>query len=232
MLIDTWHPVTDDLGLIQAPLDDVVDALLAWHKSIGIRYGKRTIDNSLAEAFGALLPLSNAKQRRLFIRTVADWTACFQNGIQGSDPMPAMSYLAGTMDVVAIRVCATPSDAKWPATVWEVYASKALGGEPPLNYKRSIAVLNDGGRWTFEESGTPYDFERVELYRQRRVRDRFPREVLAEYLSHFGLRPFEDAFYRVGPSSPAVLLNQAEPVVSLPEFSLEEVIAGEPWAKR
>jgi hypothetical protein len=37
----------------------------------------------------ALLPLSNGMQRRVFVPTASEWTASFQNGIEGSDPFPA-----------------------------------------------------------------------------------------------------------------------------------------------
>lgn len=231
MIIDSWHPVTSDLGLIHAQLDDVVGELLNWHKSIEIEYNQREVGTSLSDAFKALLPLSNAKQRRLFVKTSSGWTACFQNGIQGSDPFPAMSYLAKRMNVLSMRVCATPTNALWPALIWEVYAPEYLGGKPPLNYRRSIAVSNDGGRWVFEETGIPFDFERTELYEERRKKDRFPRELLVEYLGQFSLRPFEDQFYSIELGSPAVLLQQIKPTISMPEFSLEDVIAGKPWVK-
>jgi hypothetical protein len=36
------------------------------------------------------------------------------SGIQGSDPFPAMSYLAKRMGVLAMRVCCTPDRAEYP----------------------------------------------------------------------------------------------------------------------
>ena len=67
------------------------------------------------------------------------------------------------MNVLSMRVCATPLAATWPAIIWEVYAPEFLGGKPPLNYRRSIAASNDGGRWVFKESGLAYDSKRLEL---------------------------------------------------------------------
>ena len=230
-LIETWHPVTSDMGLIDAFPTDVVSELLEWHNSIDIHYERSSIDTSLSEAFQALLPLSHSQQRRLFVSTKSDWTACFQNGTQGSDPFPAMSTLAVKMGVLSMRVCSTPPKAVWPATMWEVYAPESLGGKPPLCYRRSIAAANDGGRWVFEEGGEPFDFERPEFYQRRLKRERFPRELLAEYLEHFELQPFDDEFYRVGTASPAILLQQTKPVFKLPEYTLEQVVAGDPWKR-
>lgn len=229
MLFETWNPVTRDFGLIQAPVADVASELLNWHNSIGIQYDQTMIDSSLPDAFRALLPLCNAKQRRLFVATVAGWTAYFQNGIRGSDPFPVMSMLAARMGVLSMRVCATPPSATWAATIWEVYAPENRGGQPPLNYRRSIAAANDGGKWVFEQSGDPFDFEKTELYTRRRKRERFNRQVLCEYLEKFALRPFNDSFYCVNSVSPAAHLHQVEPVITMPEFTLEQVVAGDPW---
>ena len=232
MLIETWHPVTHDFGLIKAPLETVVQALLEWHSSIGTQYQRADITGSLQEAFAALLPLSHSKQRRLFFATGSDWTACFQNGIQGSDPTPAMAVLSrDKLAVLVMRVCSTPPKAMWPANMWEVYAPPSLGGSEPLGYRRCIAASNDGGRWVFDQSGEPYEFENLAAYKSKRKRERFTRELLLEYLRHFGIRPFDDDFYVVDAAHPAVLLQQTQPVFKLPEFTLEEVVAGVPWHK-
>ena len=67
MLIERFHPVTHDFGLINLPLDEVVSGLRGWHNGIGIRYRRESIDTSLEAAFESLLPLSMAKQRRLML---------------------------------------------------------------------------------------------------------------------------------------------------------------------
>jgi hypothetical protein len=178
-----------------------------------------------------LLPLANSKMRRLFVATRSDWVACFQNGIQGSDPSPAMCYLATRMGVLAMRVCSTTDTAKYPAVIWEVYAPESLGGKPPLGYRRSIAAMNDGGRWIFEESGERFPFEQVGRYEERRKRDRFTREMLRDYLREFGIEMFSDEFLRVDAASPAVRLQQRTKGWNAPEFTLEQVIAGVPWQR-
>jgi hypothetical protein len=172
------------------------------------------------------------KRRRLFIATAAGWTACFQSGIDGSDPYPAMSLLAEKLGVLAMRVCSAPPGAQWPANIWEVYAPTELGGVPPLHYRRSICASNDGGRWVFDQSGAPYDFEDQSRYAAPRKRDRFDRDLLTRYLEQFGLRPFSDSFYVVSPESPGVILeaNERWPR-AVREFSLDEVKAGKPWER-
>jgi hypothetical protein len=230
-LIAMWSPVTFDFGLIQAPLERVLAEFQSWHKSIGIEYTRTDITSSLADAFTSLLPLSHSKMRRLFLATHSDWVACFQNGIAGSDPFPAMHYLARKMGVLGMRVCCTPDNALYPATIWEVYADESLGSETSLGYRRVLSAANDGGRWTFDESGERFPFEQTERYTLRRKRDRFSREMLRDYLRHFGVELFSDDFLRVDRESPAVRLQQVTKVWQTPEFTLQEVVAGVPWQK-
>ena len=230
-LLEKWHPVTRDFGLIQAPMPQLLSEFEDWQRSFGVEYLRTEIFTSLADAFESLLPLSNSKTRRLFVATRSDWVVCFQNGIQGSDPFPAMSYLAQRMEVLAMRVCCTPDDAKYPAVLWEVYAPEVRGGRPPLGYRRSIAALDDGGRWVFEESGERFPFEEVERYTSRRKRDRFTPEMLARYLHHFGIELFTDAFLCIDATTSAVRLQRVTKISSSPEFTLDQVTAGLPWRR-
>ena len=142
-----------------------------------------------------------------------------------------MSELATRMGVLAMRVCCTPEHATYPAVVWEVYAPEALGGCPPLGYRRSIAALDDDG-WVFEESGERFTFEEVERYTLRPKRDRFTREMLARYLHYFGIELFTDDFLYVDATTPAVRLQQVTKVIrSMPEYTLDQVVAGLPWRR-
>lgn len=229
MLLEQWSPVTSDFGFIQSPVEAAVREFVAWQVSTGTECSSRAM-TSLAEALASLPPLSQQKRRALFVPTRSGWTAYFQSGIDGSDPFPAMSYLAHRLGVLAMRVCSTLRDSTWPATVWEVYAPENQGGVPPCYYRRSIGVMNDGGRRVFEQSGEPFAFEHLEYYERRKKPERFTRELLAEYLTHFDLLPFDDDFFSASAETPAILVDRRR--ASLPtcaEFTLEEVLAGTPW---
>jgi len=230
-VIQKWNPVTYDFGLIRAPLERVLVEFQNWHKSIGIEYSGVEISTSFDAAFESLLPLAHSKMRRLFVATRSDWVACFQNGIQGSDPAPAMSFLASKMETLAMRVCCTADSVKFPAVIWELYAPESQGGKLPRGCRRSIAAANDGGHWIFEESGERFPFEKVERYAESRKRDRFTREMLCDYLKEFGIKLFADDFFCVNPASPAIRLQRVTKLWNTPEFTLEEVVAGVPWRK-
>jgi hypothetical protein len=143
-----------------------------------------------------------------------------------------MSYLAQRMDVRAMRICSTPADEKYPATIWEVYASSSRGGDENLGYVRSIAAANDGGRWVFEQFGTPFSFERLDAYAAPRKRDRFPRQLLEEYLLAFGLTPFQDSFYCASDDAPAIIVERLQRWDQPPrEYTLDEARRREPWKR-
>jgi hypothetical protein len=228
--IERWSPVTHDLGLVKTDADVAANEYQLWQDSLGAGCVRREAA-SLTEALDALPPLSMEKRRALFLPTASDWTVFFQNGIQGSDPFPAMHELTRRLGVPAMRVCATPPTAMWEATIWEVYAPPDQGG-PPLLYRRAIEAMNDGGVWTFSESGSRYPFEATEVYSRKRKRDRFNRELLDEYLAHFGVRPFWDDFYVPSALQPAFIIERtqrwSEPA---PEYSLDDVLNGSPWKR-
>ena len=106
VLIEAWHPVTKDIGLIKASVAEVVSEFMQWHGDLRIHYSVRRLF-SLAESLESLPPLSAEQRRVLFLPTNSDWTAFIQSGINDSDPFPAMSHLSGRIGVLAMRVCAT-----------------------------------------------------------------------------------------------------------------------------
>lgn len=232
MVLDRWHPVTHDMGLINASVETTVAEFLKWQSGIGTDFLRTDFTSGLERALEALPPLSSEKRRKLFIATENGWTAFFQSGIQGSDPFPVMSTLSKRLGVIAMRICSTHASAKWPGNVWEVYAPEHLGGKPPLGYLRSISAMNDGGKWSFNESGTPFPFEKTELYLLPRRSDRFNRSVFEEYLERFNLTPFSEGSYLVSSDQPAVILESCRrPALPVQEFTLEEVLAGAPWSR-
>ena len=84
--------------------------------------------------------------------------------------------------------------------------------------------MNDGGRWIFETSGEPYDFEQIERYAAKRKRDRFTHEMLAEYLAHFGISAFDESFYLSPSECVAYLVYIDGPLrPDIKEYSLEEI---------
>lgn len=231
ILLESWHPITSDFGLVEAPLDAAVAAFLGWQAATGDD-PIQSQGTSLNGTLGSLEPLSVELRRAAFVPTRSSWTAYFASGLLGSDPFPVMSGLAQQLQTRAMRVCATGTHAKWPATIWEVYAAETLGGVPPLGYRRALSCANDGGRWAFESSGAPFPFELLERYSARRTKDRFDRHLLTEYLTNWGLHPFDQDFYAVSAATPSKIIEKRRRWPSPPpEYSVDEVQRGVPWTR-
>lgn len=228
-IFEKWYPVTSDFGLIDAPVEAVCQMYRSWWTDIGKDVAVRTYSGTLDEQFSALLPLSEGKNRALILPTIANWTAFFRNGIQGSDPASAMPVLAKQLHARAMRLCVSSKRQKYPAVIWEVYEPDDTPGQR-AGTRRSIAAANDGGRWIFEQYGEPFEFETTERYTLPRKRDRFDAGLLFEYISHFGVPQIGDELFRAD----AVIEGR---LVSFPNwsharsFTLEDVVAGVPWQR-
>lgn len=72
------------------------------------------------------------------------------------------------------------------------------GPEPTewLNVVRSVAAVEEDGRWEWSAWGLPQSFEDLVAYRRRRVRDRLTPDSIISYCGSLGIRPYEESFYR------------------------------------
>jgi len=68
---------------------------------------------------------------------------------------------------------------QYRATILEYYSN---GVE-----QRHIFVANDGGKWKFGESGTPFQFENTAAYKVRSIKERFTNAMLLGYLKELGV---------------------------------------------
>jgi hypothetical protein len=100
----------------------------------------------------------------------------------------------------------------------EVYGQHAVDGG--LNVERTIGVVNDGGRWVFDQGGDALPFEDLGQYKKKTVLERFTYSMMDEYCRSLGVRPFDTDFY-------ADRATHVECVSKFPknarDFALEEV---------
>jgi hypothetical protein len=176
----------------------------------------REVDG-LEAALRALLPLNDMSPRRYaFVGSESSWTAYFDNGWQGTDAFPPMSFLARELGCRGLRVVAR-SD----AALLEVYGPHDTEW---LNVERAVGAVLDGDRWTFVDQGHPLPFEDADGYEARWIRDRFTLEKLEQYLGELEVRAFDEAFYTV----PAFLLQlRRAPYPDQRELSLAEALTEE-----
>lgn len=231
---DRYAPITSEIEFLECDAKTAAYAFQEWQHPIqsgrGVRLNRRDIVGDLPTKIENLLPLTSHEARRfLFVPTGGKWTAYLENGWQGTD-VSAVSYLSRKMGCRAIRAVSIPHTlrktptgelGRYGATILEVYAADSSGCSF-LNIRRSISAANDGGRWRFDANGEPpLEFEQLEQYKARRIRDRFTPEMLDEYLRNFGIQFFSPNFYEV--PQPAYLITKEGPCAAgMKEYSLDE----------
>ena len=203
-------------------------------ESVGGRYIETFIAGDLSNAVSALPPLCTpVPMRFLFVPTSSDWTAFLDNGRLGTYAVGPMKVLAGRIGCQGLAVTSVPhtmpsrvertTKGRYGANMMEVYG-------PDGSLVRSISAANDGGKWRFDQSGTPFDFEDTPSYDKRKVADRFTVDHLDDYAKHLGLDPFEERFYMPDASLQAILLARNDSVRPSPdpyaEYSIEAIQEG------
>lgn len=190
---ELW-PVGNGVAFVELPL---ADAVAAYREGLNppprfAQLGGLPIIDLMA----TLLPLQMPYKRRLFVGTTSSWTAIFDNSRTGGDPY-SQARLATAQGVRAVAATHAPeTQTELPATQFHLLGPT---GEPPLMYVRTIdAGRFDSGRWEFLTWGTPQPFEDTDAYGRKRIRDRFTREMLLDYLLALGIRADDPDFYSEG----------------------------------
>jgi len=203
LLDNTFSPITSEIGFLQVDHETAVEVYMSWQQQILGRYGlvlrREQLAQPLDESLRRLLPLSSSiRDRFLFVSTKGHWVAFFDNWWRGTDAAAPMCFLAGKLKCKGLRVVAVPhtmpaevakeTQGEYGASILEVYDDTG-------NASRTIYAANDGGKWEFGQSGVPLPFEVLDVYRARRIQDRFNHERMDMYLREMGLRAFDETFY-------------------------------------
>jgi hypothetical protein len=190
---ELW-PLGNGVAFVELPL---ADAIAAYREGLNppptlAHLGVLPIIDLMA----TLPPLQMPYKRRLLVGTTSNWTTIFDNSRGGGDPY-SHARLATAHGVRAVAARHAPeTQTALPATQFHLLGPT---GEPPLMYVRTIdAGRFDSGRWEFLTSGTPQPFEDTDAYERSRVRDRFTREMLLNYLRALGIRADDPDFYSEG----------------------------------
>jgi hypothetical protein len=222
-----YAPLTSLVGFLSAPLEEVADAYEAWSGSVLREYGATLTRKQVsvdAESFPRLLePLTvPVAVRFLFVHVNNGWTAYFDNFRGGPDQ--------SRPEVLAEKLRCKCIIAAWVPNTMPRRASretKGHYGHTRFSYygfdegvRRTVEVINDGGRWDFDTIGTPLLFERTEPYTAKRVQDRFTPQLLDEYAAHYGIDYFRLSFYF--PGQGVLFTRHGGLKADLKEFTLEE----------
>ena len=198
LLDDRLVPLTDSFGFLRCPIEVAVAAFLKWQRAIheerGVRLHERTVVGSLEDLLNSLFPLTSVESRRfLFVPTKSDWIAFIDNGHDGTDAFPVISYLAQIVGCAGIRAFDARPGATQGGTIFELYGPELTEW---LNIERAIYAVPTDGRWSFGMSGAMLSFEDPTFYKKRRIKDRFNSDVLKQYLGELEIFAFDVEFYR------------------------------------
>jgi hypothetical protein len=214
LLDNQFAPITYSWGFLESPFQVAMDETVAWRASLYSKIEVHPFEEPFADALRSLEPLVTPPRKELLLSTKSHWVAYFDNGINGGDPSSFVGYMAQRLKCRGLAVTCVPEtlnskDKKakgtYGAVRFELYAAEPREW---LNHERTITAMNDGGRWIFEVTGTVQPFEKVELYKAKRVKDRFTAETLEDYCQALGVRLFDPDFYR--PSG--VLIEICDPL--------------------
>jgi hypothetical protein len=248
LLDERFAPITSEIGFIELPAGEVVDAYVSWQEDIeGKPFEPPEIEGTITETYyGPDVPPEPPPlppgEPVLDVREL--------NGLEN-----AIAALL-PLNISARRYAFVATESGWTAYFdngWRgtdafppmSFLAKELGCRALrvvartdaallelygpretewLNVERAVGAVLDGDRWAFVDQGTPFVFEEESRYATRRIRDRFTLATLDEYAGHLGVRPLDDAFY-VGPAF--VLETRRAPFRDEREYSLEEARAAE-----
>jgi hypothetical protein len=187
-----YAPITDAIGFLEAEFAEVVAADIRWRASLG-GYNGRPVSGPLPSLLDSLLPLTGPQSRYVWVETAGPWTAYFDNFVVGTDAFPPVSYLAQQLGCRGVAIgCRQGTARRGASASFSLYGSLQTEW---LNVVRSVAAVEEDGRWKWSASGTPQPFEDLAAYRQRRVRDRLTPELVISYCGALGIRAFDESFY-------------------------------------
>lgn len=193
-------PIGWSVQYLELGAPDLSEELRAWRVALGqtVRVSKPI---AYPEVLQHLPPFEAPWTRELVMSCGDRWSAYLNNGVNGGDPSaagPALALQLGTRCVTAVNTLRY-GPGHQATQLWV----QGPNGEPPLMYERTLSAHAEDGRWTWHESGQPFDFEETTRYAAGRVRDRLDRPRLLRYLTALGIPADDDASY-----GPGVIIEQ------------------------
>ena len=192
-LANRFSPTTFSIGFLECPLEVACDADRQWRTNMG-QWSFRDVSGDLDLLLRRLEPLSGPQTQHIWIATYSEWTAYFDNFINGTDASGCISTMSERIGCRGLLVSCHPNI---PGTSYGQSRFDLYGQEPTntFNCTRSVAATNDSGQWSWDTSGEPLNFESTEAYKNRRIVDRLTPAIVGEYAHALGVDAFNDSFY-------------------------------------
>lgn len=228
LLGGAWHPLTQDLTFFAAGVEECVAGFMDWRgrgvlERTGHPLRRRGLTGDLEALLAELVPMDTIQGRRyLFVPVSTDGpyrTMMLKSEWLGTDPGSERAAFA-TRGVGSVQVTSCPNDPRgliWPRGFHGIHHLGVMRPVPVAQDDRGYTGRSVGtrigerGGWIFVDFGDRLPFEDTSAYTAARARDRFTQQMLIDYASELGLRPFNADFY--APDRTAVLVEHTEPAV-------------------
>lgn len=187
MLVQQFGTFRNSFGLIKGDCQAVAQSFQDWQNEFlsqhGFQLNESALSGPISDALKKLLPrTAPISTSYLFWPLNDEWTLYFDNGRLGTDASPP-SVLASRLHTDGIRISlkdelvesGSGRVSQYGATIFEYFEEDKA--------RRFICAANDGGKWVFNQGGTPFHFETAKTYKSRFVRDRFSATTLLRYLN-------------------------------------------------
>lgn len=173
---------TETAGFVECKAAILVDWLIP---SLGTGWSAVHVGPRLLGEMIDLIPAGVGPRSKFLVLDVVDsWTLLLSDGPLGTDLGVIPSRVARDLHVGAIRATAVDADDdSLGAAVLEVFDPQSSDRQ---FCRRSVFAADDGGRWRFGEFGSRFEFEDVQRYARRSIRERFTPDMVRTYLDALG----------------------------------------------
>ena len=198
--------------VFKAPIELLTNALLDWQNTVLKPYGANltstcasgSIDDLIVEMTPRVSPV---RTKIMSISCKNGWVMVLDNGLHGTDAGLA-KVLSRKCGCISLRVVSKPDIAflegcgSFGAEIFESFDH----GVPV----RTIYCANDGGKWKFGQSGTPYPFENTHIYDNKKIKDRFTHEGIVNILAHLNIHAFDESWYATDGNAVATIYTRSD----------------------
>jgi len=227
LLANRFAPITFQFGFIRGDLRRVAEHYVRWQHMILKIVTQDPVSGTLASKLEKILPVDEDGQRILLTATQSDWVAVFDNRVKGGTSDGIVGVVSERLATGGLVVCDIPNTFRksnppgfrglWGATAISAYGKSDSG---IWGFTRAVSVRNDVSGWRFHQMGPPWDFEDLERYQARIIRQRLDSTLLAMYCEKLGIRLFDESFYE----GPGLAMRSKFPMVPGPRtYDLDEL---------
>jgi hypothetical protein len=109
LLGERFAPITFSIGYLHQGLDQAVEALAGWRRSLYEEVVVEEVSDRFPQALRVLEPLiGGVRQRELLVEASDGWTAYFDCSIRGTDAVSIVGYLAREVGCQGLAIRTVP----------------------------------------------------------------------------------------------------------------------------